>query len=336
MVNSGIKKKLFQEIEKIPLKVAVEPTNICNANCSFCAYRYSTRKKAVMDSDVYKEVLKQIIDFGCRELKFTPIIGDPFTDLEFIQKIKYARLLNWFNVIYTYTNLIGLEPDKVDDFVTSGLTNLIISTCLQDRESFKRIFGVDKFDKVINNIITLLESNKKHGFPIDIAISLRHDKDFNLANNTHYRKILKFKPKVVVLNDNYDNWGGLIKLQDLPKGQLFRRERNKKDPCAQLYNGFIITSSGEVGICWCRDFNLDLKIGNIYQNNLREIWEGDKLRNLRKDWLEGKLPKLCINCLEYTSVLEHNSIQKYILKHIFKYPFFLLPIIKSKIQKLMG
>ena len=101
---------------------------------------------------------------GCRELKFTPIIGDPFLDQGFIDKIRYAKSLNWFTNIYTYTNLIGLEQSKVDDFVTSGLTALTISTCLQNRNDFKRIYGVDKFDKVMSNIFALLESNKNTGF----------------------------------------------------------------------------------------------------------------------------------------------------------------------------
>lgn len=331
-------KKLFNllsKLEKIPLRTAIEPSSICNANCSFCAYKYSTRKKEVMGFEVYKEILKQIKDLGCRELKFTPIIGDPFLDTGFIDKIKYAKSLNCFDAIYTYTNLIGLEQNKVDDFIASGLTALTISTCLQNKEDFLRICGVDKFDKAMNNILTLLESNKKHGFPIDINFSLRHDKNFDLTDSPYYQKIIEFTDKIKVLNDDYDNWCGLIKIKDLPKGQSFRKNQDKTIPCSQLYNGFIITSGGEVGACWARDINLDLKIGSIYQNNLNEVWQGGKIKQLRENWLRGELPLPCRECLQYTSVLEHTLIQKYILKHMFEYPSFLVKILKSRLWKII-
>jgi len=326
---------LLLKLEEFPLRIAIEPTNVCNANCSFCAYKYSTREKAVMGFETYKDILKQIKDLCCYELKFTPIIGDPFLDPEFIDKIRYAKSLNWFNAIYTYTNLIGLEQNKVDDFVTSGLTALTISTCLQNRDDFKRICGVDKFDKAMNNIFALLESNKKHGFPINIGISLRHDKNFDLTNNPYYKKILKFTHKIGVLSDDYDNWCGLIKLEDLPKGQSFRKKQDKTIPCCQLYNGFIVTSTGDVGACWVRDINLDLKIGNIYQNNLNKVWRGEKIKKLRENWLKGELPVSCRDCLQYTSALDHILIQKYILRHIFNYPCFLMTIIKSRLWRLI-
>ncbi|MBI5328256.1 MAG: SPASM domain-containing protein [Deltaproteobacteria bacterium] len=316
MGNSKLKStklsNLLRKFEEFPLKIAIEPANICNANCSFCAYKYSTKRGAVIEFETYKKILEQNKDLGCRELKFTPIIGDPFLDRGLIDKIRYAKSLKWFTTIYTYTNLIGLEQSKVDDFLTSGLTSLAISTCLQNRNDFKRIYGVDKFDKVMSNIFALLESNKKHGFPINIDISLRHDKNFDLTNNQYYQKILKFTHKISVLTDNYDNWCGLIKLEDLPRGQSFRKVRNKAIPCCQLYNGFIVTSAGDIGACWVRDINLDLKIGNIYQDNLIKIWQGEKLKKLRENWLKGELPVPCKDCLQYTSALEHVLTQKYI------------------------
>ena len=106
MGNSKLKStklsNLLRKLEEFPLKIAIEPTNICNANCSFCAHKYSTKRGVVIEFETYKKILKQIKDLGCRELKFTPIIGDPFLDQGFIDKIRYAKSLNWFTNIYTY------------------------------------------------------------------------------------------------------------------------------------------------------------------------------------------------------------------------------------------
>ena len=326
---------LLKELEKKPLRIAIETSNICNANCSFCAYRYSSRKKLIMDFEIYKNVLEQIKVFDCQELKFTPITGDALVDPGLIEKIKYAKSLNRFKVIYTFTNLIGLNSERVDDFVNSGLTKIMISTCLQSREDYKRIYGVDQFERVMKNSLALLESNKRNGSPIQIGILLRHDKGYDLKNNLYYRKISEFKPKISVLNDDYDNWSGLVGLENLPKDQKFLLEQVKNFPCSQLYNGFIVTPAGDVGICWARDLNLDLKIGNIYENNLNEIWQGDNLKKMRQNWMEGKLPGPCKNCLQYCSILDHSLIQKHILDHPLKYISFLPRVIRLKIKYLL-
>lgn len=328
--------KLLEELERKPLRIGVEPTNACNANCSFCAYKYSKRKKSIMDFETYKNVLEQIRSFDCKELKFTPITGDALVDPGLIEKIKYAKSLDCFEVIYTFTNLIGLDAEKVDDFVNSGLTKVLISTCLQNREDYKRIYGVDKFDRVIKNIIALLESNKRNGSPIDIGILLRHDKGYDLKNNPYYQKISKFNPKISVLNDDYDNWSGLVRLENLPKGQKFIQEQVKNFPCSQFYNGFIVTPDGDVGVCWARDLNLDLKIGNIHENSLDEIWRGNTLKKMRQDWINGTLPNPCRTCLQYCSILDHSLIQKHILNNPFKYVSFLPRVIKLKIKYLIN
>jgi len=324
--------KIAKELEKKPLRIAIETSSICNANCSFCAYKHSQRPRLIMDFETYKNVLEQVRAFDCKELKFTPITGDALVDPGLIEKIKYAKSLNCFKVIYTFTNLIGLNPDKVDEFVNSGLTKVMISTCIQSREDYKRMYGVDQFDRVIRNILALLESNKRNGSPTEIGILLRHDKGYKLKNNPYYQKISKFKPKISVFNDDYDNWSGLVSLEDLPKGQKFVKEQNKDFPCSQLYNGFIITPNGDVGVCWARDINLDLKLGSISENSLETIWQGEKLKKMRQGWIAGNLPKPCQSCLQYCSILDHSLVQKHILTNPFSHISFLPRVIKSKIK----
>lgn len=326
---------LLKELEKKPLRIAIETSSICNANCSFCAYKHSDRPKQIMDFETYKRLLEQVKEFGCEELKFTPITGDALVDPGIIEKIRHAKSLNCFKVIYTFTNLIGLDIERVDDFVNSGLTKVMISTCLQNREDYQRIYGVDHFKRVVKNILALLEANKRNGSPLEIGILLRHDKGCDLKNNPYYQKIKEFNPKISVLNDDYDNWSGMVDLKDLPKGQEFLKPQSKEFPCSQLYNGFVVTPSGDVGMCWARDINLDLKVGNVQNNSLVNIWHSEELKKMRENWLKGKLPNCCHTCLQYCSILDHSLIQKHILNHPFKYFRFLPGIIGKKVKYLI-
>jgi MoaA/NifB/PqqE/SkfB family radical SAM enzyme len=338
MFKESIRKKLpklLEELEKEPLRVCVEPTNACNALCSFCANKDCKRERKIMNFEQYKKTLAQIMEVGSRELKFTPIIGDPFVDPGFLEKVKYAKSLNYFKVIYTFSNMIGANYEKADEIVNSGLTQLMISTCLQGREDYKRIYGVDRFDQAMKNILTLLEANQKLGNPLDVSIWLRHDKGFDLAKSPYYQKMLRYTSKINVLNDDYDNWSGMVTQEDLPKGQKFKKKKDNTWPCAQFYNGLVVGPSGEVGMCWARDTNFDLKVGNINENSFREIWQGEKVKGLRQQWLAGKIPYPCSDCLQYCSVLDHSLVQKYILRHVWQYPLFLPYVARAKWQALV-
>lgn len=314
-------KKLLSELSKIPLRVAVEQTNVCNANCSFCGYRFMSRKKGIMDFNTYKRLLEQVKEINSPELKFTPLVGDPLVDKEIIEKIQYAKSLGCFKYIYTYTNLIGLKKERVDDFVTSGLNAVTISTNLQSREAYKRLYGVDAFERVIDNICTLFEANTRNGNPVCINITLKHDAGYEKPDSSpYYKKISKMIEKIEVLNEGYDNWCGLIKKEDIPVGQSFRKVKNKNIPCSQIYNGFIITHNGDVGVCWARDVDMKLKIGNIHESTLAEMWQGKRLEELRHQWFSDEIPEPCKYCLQYTSVLDHPLVLKYVAKNAFKYP----------------
>jgi len=305
---------------QIPIRAAIELTNACNAKCSFCVYRLNTDKKEIMNFETFKKVVHQIVDANVKELKFTPVIGDPLVDPEFITKVNYAKSLRHFSTIYTFTNLIGFKPAMADAFVTCGLTHLSVSTCLQGKDDYRRIYGVDAFDHVMRNLDALFEANKRNGNPMTIALTLRHDKEYDLTNNTYYQRY-KSIATVIEVGKSYDNWAGKITLADLPKGMTFHKQKEKTLPCSVLYSGLIISHKGDAGSCWCRDPHYELKVGNIHEQTLSEIWNGEKLKTLRSQWLQGTIPDLCRRCMAYSSPLDHATMRRYIIQHMFRYPF---------------
>ena len=44
--------------------VAIELTNICNANCTFCAYQFQSRPQGVMSEETYRKVINEFADCG--------------------------------------------------------------------------------------------------------------------------------------------------------------------------------------------------------------------------------------------------------------------------------
>ena len=303
---TGDRARLIAAAEAKMMRLAIEVTNICNANCSFCAYRYMERPKCVMSNDQFAHLLQRYAEYGGGELKFTPIVGDPLVDRDLICKIKMANEIPQIRYKYIYTNLIGLDQFDVTDLLLSGIDEIYISTTIGDRDMFKRIYGVDKYDLVMRNLKMLINENAKLGGKVGIHITLRCEKPYShVYAGADYKEIKRLhRGKIWMLDDAYDNWTGAITEEDLPKGQRFRKLGKVVEPCSLFYKGLIILANGDVGACWCRDYDGKLIVGNIYESSLDDIWTGEKMKALRQNWYNGNMPKICRNCYQYTSLTD--------------------------------
>jgi len=309
ILYSVFRTRLKRTVESRASRVAIEVTNLCNADCSFCAYRYQQRSVGIMSNATFHTFLEKYIAYGGGELKFTPLVGDPLLDKSLIEKIEYARRFKEITHIYTYTNAIGFQHFDIERFLNSGINEIQISTCIGNQEMYKRIFGVNKYHVVINNIEKLLTLNNSLGKKVTIGLSIRGDKPYEkIWNSPDYIRIAQlYGSAIPILDDAYDSWSGMIKKEDLPIGQGWRKVSNKKkyEPCSLLYKGLLVLGDGEVNACWTRDMEATLLVGNIHNESIDDIWKGEKLRSLRENWEQGNLPEVCKKCNQYTSLSDY-------------------------------
>jgi radical SAM protein with 4Fe4S-binding SPASM domain len=97
-----------------------------------------------------------------------------------------------------------------------------------------------------------------------------------------------------------DDWHGVVKLPSYLKihflyPRFFR-------PCQFLIKHAVVFSNGNVGVCLCRDYNADseLILGNLRENSLKELLQGEKRFRLFSEWSKhNKIPKMCKKCRHY-------------------------------------
>ena len=82
---------VLSEFSEKPEGISFEVTNICIANCIFCGYQYLERSKTVLPMQLYKKAIDEFSEIGGGNVGFTPVVGDPFLDPDFLEKIRYAR-----------------------------------------------------------------------------------------------------------------------------------------------------------------------------------------------------------------------------------------------------
>lgn len=294
--------ELIRRLEDRLSLLDVETSNVCNARCPFCAYKFRTKPPRIMSIPEFIVVLQKLEEYGSMDLSFTPLVGDPLTDRTLVHKIRIARENEQVRTIGFATNLIGLTRHNVRDVLLSGLNSIIVSTSIGSREMFKRVYGVDRYDRALNNLISLLVTNIELGKPIKIGIHLKCEKPFHqVYSSSDYQRIVKLYGSYIPIADDKDymNWTGLIGQDSVPRGIRLEDVGDQSEPCEQLYTGLQVYSDGTVGACRCVDVNAALAVGDIFHESLSEIWHGQRLTSFRKEWKAGNIPLLCKGCTMY-------------------------------------
>lgn len=293
----------------------MEITNICNANCTFCAYRYQKKKKKVLDFKNFKKIIDQYSELGGGPLGLTPTVGDPLVDPEILEKIKYARSKKNIASIFLYTNGILINKFGYKNLLDSGLSRLAISTYVGSSEGYFKYYQKNQYNTVINNIIEITKLSKVEDYKCKITLHLRVESEKIWKDTDDYKRISAYvNDEDISYLTSYDSWSGKITIDDLPVGCTISKsissdQKIKSGPCFELYRRLNVLEDLKVGACVCVDLESEINVGSLEKNNLEEIWKGKKINQIRNDWSKGKLPEVCKSCTRY------DPIDNFILKN---------------------
>ena len=311
------KKKIEYKLKKILFSLSIETTNVCNANCIFCAYQHQKRGEGIMTIELFKKIIYEYVSVGGGNLGLTPTVGEPLADKFLLERIKFAKQFKEIKKIGIYSNLISLQKFGVENLVNSGLTDLSVSTSGFDKEMYRRVYRSSQYEKMYKNLLELIEINKKFNYPINISVSMRSDLSLSeTISFNDYKYLIKFFPESKIdYKFRYDNWAGKINQNDLT-GIMKLRNKNhafRISACSEFFSGPHIYWNGDVGICGCRDVDAkELIIGNVNSEKINDIWYNSKHRQLMDDFLV-KPKKICQNCSHYNNISVFQTKQNRVL-----------------------
>jgi radical SAM protein with 4Fe4S-binding SPASM domain len=296
-----------------PTIIAIEPTNRCNLKCEFCARIFWDEEENPED-DIPVELFEKIIPM----LESSPkvilqIFGEPLLSKTFFKMLERVKKYNC-QVVFN-TNGVLLKRKNCEKLVEMGADEIAVS--IDGTDTFKEIRGIP-VSKLVQNITTLNEVKAEHGVTkpeigiamvgmrknvhetvelVDIAASLGvenmyvahmeahadHLVDELLFNHVDYARnhfeIAKARAKEVGVN---------LVLPPLESTEYF---------CSFPFDSMWINWDGAVRPC-CRAVYADtIQIGNLYEQDWKEIWNGDDMKQLRKSLLTGKeMIPFCEEC----------------------------------------
>ncbi len=279
------------KVPEFPNQVVIENSSICNLNCVMCLPKKSTREKSMIDEGLLDHVLSQFKDLGLTYTEFHTI-NEPLLHPKLDRLLTICRKYNIKVGISTNGLLIKERLEILNEF--SDIIGISVSIDGATRETYNKIRQGGEFNDLIDNLNALEEAQiiKEGKFPrVQVALSNLNIFEAGLFFET-FKMIKPYNIRFTLLNclaaDN-----SVFKEQ---KFALYDKYK-AKEACPLPFVSMFVLNNGKVTVC-CRDFHESLIVGNINDNTLLEIWNGQKIKEIRNAHRSGKLDghPVCAEC----------------------------------------
>lgn len=288
-----------------PIHIRMKPTNICNHNCWYCAYRADNlqlgidmKRRDYISQEKMMEIINNVVDMGVKAITFSGG-GEPFCYHYLLETVK--KLSQTSVKFAALTNGARLQGEVAKIFAYCG-TWLRVSMDGWDDESYSSYRRVPEgeFTKVMSN----MENFKKIGGKCYLGVSLIVDK-----NNAPY--IYKFIERLknigvdsvkispcIVSNDGIENNKYHQPIFEKVKQQVEKAIENLAEDKFEVFDAYheldekfkkeytwcpylqiLPVIGADLNIYSCQDkaYNLgEGLVGSIKNQRFRDFWFSDK------------------------------------------------------------
>ncbi len=315
---------LFKKI-KGPKTVMISPTDACNLRCKSC-WRLEKKSNLQIKEELPFDKIKQIIK-ECKELKVKTIDltggGEPFYRKDIFEVIRLVKKYGMKATLTTNGTL--LDQERIERIIKLGLDDICfsiesgkenINDNLRGKGVYKKIIQtlkilnlfkeysekpVIRFATVItkenykelDSLIELSVKYKISAINFSVLLEWSTNKELSMKKEKDALKILKDIDLKLKKKKIYSN------IQSILEYGLFEHEPPKF--CFAPWEMIFINSRGEVLACCTLASHYENIIGNVNEQSLSQIWQGNKMARFRKRIKEGNYFKECSKCLpEFT------------------------------------
>jgi hypothetical protein len=275
-----------------PTLFQVELTGYCNIDCAMCA-RSAGLKRPIghMDPALFKDIVDQSARFKM-PIHWLHHFGETMLYPHLREVLQYFQQ-HGFGRGAVSTNAIVMDAERVD-ILLDHASYILCCLDTMEPEAYAKIRNNRHFEKVKTNIERLVTEHERRNSQAQVVIQFlrtQHNWDEDIsAMMEHFGK----RSRVKFIEKRTDKH---------PRGADITLIRNKRDVfvsksgCPKAQNELCILWTGEaVGCCW--DADGEQIIGDVRNETIREIWQGEKHREMQRHLAAGTpgvLP-LCDRC----------------------------------------
>jgi len=158
----------FDKGEKVPpIHIDIGIAKFCNLNCVFCYGIFQNRKKTIIQRDALLQTMKDAGEIGVKSIA---VIGDgePTMNPYYFEALDAGKKVGLS--LATSTNGVLLDTDSKLENILRNCEWMRFCFSAGTREGYKKIHGVDRYDKVVKNIERMVYLKEKHKYGCDIGL----------------------------------------------------------------------------------------------------------------------------------------------------------------------
>ncbi len=257
-----------------PVHIDLEINSNCNYRCLFCPHGTGQMRNdlPLMSFETAKRILNKLGKNKVYSIKLN-WRGEPALHPNLAEITAFAKKVG-IKEVQINTNGLLFNEQKIRDLILTGIDRVIFSLDATSPEIYSKIRPGGDFNKVVNNIKTFDRIRKELGRQKPFLRVQMVRTELNKHQVSDYKKIWQGIADDIRVSDVTDRGqGDYLKVGDqLSIGRT---------ACPQPWQRMMISCEGKVLMC-CSDWFEDYIIGDINKNSLKEIWQGQKLKAVRK------------------------------------------------------
>lgn len=286
-IHSSVKHDIIKSIPlSTPYSVHIDPCSLCNFKCKFCFQSQPEKpKQGFMTLSLYKKIIDDICIFPDRIKKVKlGLHGEPTLNRDLKEMIYYLKQKNRIDIIELFTNGYLATPT----LIKAGLDRINISIEGLDSKQYKEMTGSKIYmGRFIRDIRHLYKNRGKCKIYI---------KTINQDKERFYNMFGDICDEIFVENI-VPQWSGIG--GEFPKiGMYGQPIKQWKEVCPFPFMYLHYNWDGSVSPCTL-DWGHKVIIGDANKESALEIWNGQKLKDLKDKMLKGKRLEIpfCDKCL---------------------------------------
>lgn len=313
--------KYLQWFHPYPDYIEVECTTKCPLKCKICEHTTWNEPSIDMSFDQFKHIFDQF-----PKLKWIGLtgIGEEFINPSFMDMLKYIKLNRPEVFIELYDSFMFLNEKKISEVIDLGVDRVFASIDGATKQTYEDIRVGAKWETVVKNIETFvrLKKEKNAYFPqlcfhyivtksnfhemkqyVEWVHSLNTDvKLIQFSRMLHYFKEVKdlfieVPEETIKEVDERAKELGINVVWSLNVPQ----KKPSINKCTAFMMPFVFVNGDVINCCAQnesnrRDWQHKTSMGNIFNENFKRIWNGEKYKDLRKKIRRNEIPESCIGC----------------------------------------
>lgn len=310
------RKKLSDIIPlETPFTVYIEQTRHCNFKCFYCIHstrdeengefqklgyeiKHMTMEMAediINDLKKFPDKLKRVVFSGLGEPLANPNLP------KIIKKVVDSQIAERVEII---TNGLLLKPKLIDELVNTGMTHINISIQGITEEHYLQTCDVKiDLDRLIENLTYLYSNKKQVQIYIKIIDAILKDKT---EEELFYKMFGNICDRIYVehLIVMQQQMNGLKEVVDGSKNFYGEKLDLDRKVCSQSFYFLQIGCDGDAFPCPVPGLPKTLSMGNITEQSIVEIWNGEKRNKILRGMLKFEKDKYeaCRNCTCFNAI----------------------------------